>query len=117
MAEFIRQYWLEVIFGGVVSGLSLAMQKIWRGIKTEKKEQDAVKAAVLALLHDRLYSLARYYIDREWITVQDLDNLEYLFNAYHALGGNGTGTELFNRCKSLPIRPLNIANALTNEEE
>ena len=31
-------------------------------------------------------------------------NLEYLYRSYHALGGNGTGTELYNRAKALPIR-------------
>ena len=31
-------------------------------------------------------------------------NLEYLYRSYHALGGNGTGTELYNRAKGLPIK-------------
>ena len=31
-------------------------------------------------------------------------NLEYLYRSYHALGGNGTGTELYNRAKALPIK-------------
>lgn len=26
------------------------------------------------------------------------------YRRYHALGGNGTGTELYNRAKALPIR-------------
>ena len=29
--------------------------------------------------------------------------LAILHRSYHALGGNGTGTELFNRAKALPI--------------
>lgn len=28
----------------------------------------------------------------------------YLYKSYHALGGNGTGTELYTRAKALPIR-------------
>lgn len=38
------------------------------------------------------------------IDTSGLKNLEYLYKSYHALGGNGTGTELYNRAKALPIR-------------
>lgn len=38
------------------------------------------------------------------IDTAGLKNLEYLYKSYHALGGNGTGTELYNRAKALPIR-------------
>ena len=127
MIEFVQQYWLEVIFGGIVSGLSLAMRHLYGKVKAEQAarqakeereaaEQASLKEAVLALLHDRLYSLSRFYIDRGWITIQDLDNLEYLYTAYHALGGNGTGTELFMRCKALPIHALPIA-PITEKED
>lgn len=127
MIEFVQRYWLEVLFGGIVSGLSFAVRHIWAKLKAEQKarqakeeqettEQDAIKAAVLALLHDRLYSLSRFYIDRDWITIQDLDNLKYLYTAYHTLGGNGTGTELYRRCKALPIRTLPIA-PITEKED
>lgn len=128
MQQFIKQYWLEVVFGGVLSGLSLVVRSLWGRFKREQQaresreqedrtEQKLLREAVLAILHDRLYSLARYYISQKWITIQDLDNLEYLYNAYHSLGGNGTGTELFLRCKSLPIRPLNVANAFNEKED
>ena len=33
------------------------------------------------------------------------DNLEYMFRPYKALGGNGTGEELYNRCLALPYEP------------
>lgn len=38
------------------------------------------------------------------IDTDAMRNLEYLYRSYHALGGNGTGTELYNRAKALPIR-------------
>lgn len=119
MIDFIVKYWLEVIFGAILSGLSLMARHTWKKVKGQQEkaetEQTAMREAVLALLHDRLYSLARYYLDRRWVTIQDLDNLEYLYTAYHALGGNGTGTELFERCKALPIKPLPIAPVTEQE--
>lgn len=117
MLDFAAQYWLQVLFGGVVSVLSLLMRRLWQTIKKEHEEQRLLREAVLAILHDRLYSLARYYLSQGWLTIQDLDNLEYIYKAYHGLGGNGTGTDLFTRCKALPIRPLNVAGALNQKEE
>ena len=35
--------------------------------------------------------------------MEALKNIEYLYNAYHALGGNGTGTELYQRVQKLPL--------------
>ena len=116
MIEFIQRYWLEVFFGCIVSALSLVVRTIWARIQRETEEQQVMKEAALAMMHDRLYSLARVYLKQGWATIQDLDNMEHIYSAYHDLGGNGTGTELFNRCRALPIKTLNIANALKEEE-
>ena len=115
MVEFIQRYWLEVFFGCIVSALSLVVRTIWARIQRETEEQQTMKEAALAMMHDRMYALARYYIAQGYATIQDLNNMEHIYTAYHNLGGNGTGTELFNRCKALPIKPLNIANALEDE--
>ena len=37
-------------------------------------------------------------------SVEALDDFEHLYNAYHALGGNGTGTEIYKRVKELPMK-------------
>lgn len=80
-----------------------ADQKLIERIESQEKEQAVMKKGLEALLHDRLYQACRYYIGRKKITEIELKNTEYLYNSYHALGGNGTGTELFNRCKALPL--------------
>ena len=116
MVEFIKQYWLQVLFGGIVSLLSLSVKYLFSLIKKEmkerakkageeSKEQDLIKVGVLSLLHDRIYQACQYHIANGLISVQDLDNLEYLYRGYSGLGGNGTGEELYKRCKSLPIVP------------
>ena len=58
----------------------------------------------MAILHNKIYTLGKQYIEQEYITLADLKDFEYLYNAYHKLGGNGTGTEIFERVKDLPIR-------------
>lgn len=59
---------------------------------------------VIAILHNKIYTLGKQYIEREYVTIEDMKDFEYLYKAYHALGGNGTGTEIYERVKNLPIR-------------
>ena len=100
MLEFIIKYWLECAFG-----LLLAAGGWLIGyVKRQKAEQDALKEGVLALLHDRLYQGCRYHIRQKEISDTEMKNMEYLYRGYHALGGNGTGTELFERVKDLPLK-------------
>lgn len=62
-----------------------------------------LKHANLATLHNEVYQIGKRYIEREKITVEELDNFSYLFQAYKALGGNGTGDAINDRVNSLPI--------------
>lgn len=114
MIEFIKQYWLQVLFGGIVAILSASVKYLFNSMKKEReerkkkaeeesKEQALLKEGVLALLHDRIYQACQYHIQMGYITVQDLNNLEYLYKGYRGLGGNGTGEELYKRCKALRI--------------
>lgn len=100
MLEFIAKYWIEIFFSGVIALLSAGYRKISKKIH----EQDKMKEGILAILHDRLYQACRFYLSQGHIDVDSLKNVEYLYNSYHDLGGNGTGTELYNRVKALPIK-------------
>ena len=107
MAEFIIRHWLAVIFGGITTVLGVCYKKIANSIKRERLEQKLMKEALLAILHDRLYQLCNEHIHQGCITIDAMKNIEYIYNSYHALGGNSTGTELYNRVKSLPIKKEN----------
>lgn len=58
--------------------------------------------ANVALLHDKIYQQCTTFINYGWISVDDLENLDYLWRGYHNLGGNGTGEILYNKVKALP---------------
>ena len=89
-----------------ISGALLAAYHgLSKRLKVEVVKSQAINAAVLALLHDRLYQACQFYINRGYCTVPDRDNLEYMFKPYKALGGNGTGEELYNRCLAMEYGP------------
>lgn len=100
MIEFIAKYWLEFAFGCMIAVGGGAYKRI----KKHLKKEDLVKIAIVALLHDRIYSLCTEYITREYVTVAELRNLGYLYNSYHSLGGNGTGTALYEKVKDLDVK-------------
>ncbi len=104
MPDWIVKYWGQWLFGLVAAALAAAYRRLAKKVKARTTEEDAIKNGMLAILHDRLYSLCTWHLSTESVGVEDLRNLEYLYNAYHALGGNGTGTELYNRVKKLEIK-------------
>lgn len=92
-------------FNEVVS-LIIAAALGWAGkaFYATIQEQKALKKAVKALLHDRLYQSCRYYIQQGYVDSEGLTNVGLAHEAYHELKGNGTGTNLYERIKALPLR-------------
>ena len=97
------QLLIEIITPLAVAGLTAAFSCLWKKVVAQKEESDAVKEGVKSLLHDRLYQACTHYVAQGWIDTESLHNLDYLYAAYHKLRGNGTGTNLYNRAKSLPL--------------
>lgn len=112
MEDFIIKYWVQEAFALITAGVGLACTVVCRNRKKrlekqskQKQEQELLRQGVIALLHDRLYQVCKTFIRRGYCSVDDRDNLEYMFKPYKALGGNGTGEELYNRCLALPYGP------------
>ena len=104
MKDWVIKYWAEVGFTTLISFVTYWSNHIYKKFKASNEEQAYIKEGLMALLHDRLYQACQHYIHQDCITVGDLDNLEYLYKSYHDLGGNGTGTELYSRCKNLQLK-------------
>lgn len=86
--QFILEYWAQWAFalmGGAVLAAIPKIKALWQ--------------AVLALLHDRIYTECYHFLSLGHITPDGLRRLTYLYKTYHTMGGNGTGTELYNRLK------------------
>lgn len=97
--------------GGIVGVLAWVGKLIKKNKEaTEQTKQLTEKrfvvleAANVAILHNEIYKQCTYFISQGEISVDDLDNLDYLWRGYHGLGGNGTGELLYNRVKELPLK-------------
>lgn len=108
--ETIVKFWLQWALGLLASLLALVYRRVLaikkqsdERCKQEKEENGAMKVAMVALMRDRIRQSCRYHLKNEYITADDLDVLNQLYEAYHSLGGNSTTTELVNRTRQLPI--------------
>lgn len=100
-----------VAFGSVII---VMVQRVLKRFKERKQLNKLViqetnerfqmlENALIALQHDRLYRLTEEYIERGYVTLDELDNLDYLFSSYKALGGNGSGERRYNLVQKLPV--------------
>ena len=76
--------------------------ELWQ--KKQQTENDAIRLMLLALGRDRILQGYRYYRKNGGISAQDLETMNKLYCAYHALGGNGTITAVYQKIVSLPLK-------------
>lgn len=93
------------LFGVGIFGLITKLsQKAIKRSKAVNQRLSNLEDSNIALLHDKIYKYCSEFIESGKVSIDDLNNLEYLFKSYKSLGGNGTGETLYNRVKELPIK-------------
>lgn len=70
-----------------------------------RKDVNDLKVALRMQMYDRIKHLAKSYIDRGYITVEELEDLDKMHDIYHGpLQGNGFLSELMGQVHHLPLR-------------
>ena len=103
------QDWAKAVISSLVATVMAALagsiKRLYSRQKAQAARQEAVEEGLQALLHDRIFAIYIECRDKRYASVEDMRNLEYLYRPYHNLGGNGTGTELYERVKDMPTEP------------
>lgn len=94
MHEFIVQYWTEFLFSIVISAVGLLY-----------KRYKALNQGMQALLRSQLYSIYNEAIDKGYCPIHKKEQASDIYEAYHALHANGTGTQVFNDIMEIPTKP------------
>ncbi len=103
MLDFIAKYWLEVLFGIIVSGLTAGVTRINKKLKEEKIRNEAIESGVRDLLRMQILDTYEKCKAQGNITVSRKDAVDSAYNSYHSLGGNGTITHVHNELMDMPI--------------
>lgn len=106
--QFIAEFWLKWAFGLLAGAFGIGYRVLKKKIDKREEEQKALKCAMLAILHDKLFESCSYYLKLSHIPLEDaeeiLDNMRIIYESYKALGGNGTGENIYKKFLSLKIK-------------
>lgn len=103
MWEFIAKYWLECAFGLIVAGLTAGVTRINKKLKEEKVRNQAIENGVRDILRMQILDTYERCKAAGTISVSRKDAIDSAYASYHALGGNGTITQVHNELMSMPI--------------
>lgn len=87
---------LGAIGTAIFAGVCVWVKGLWQKSKTYDK-------AVKALAHDAYFRYCRYLLPEETLTQEEVENINYLYESYHALGLNSTGDKLYQQIISKPV--------------
>lgn len=90
---------INVVFGSVIT-LLITMYR------QKKKENDALKAGLQALLRDRIIQAYNHYVqDKGWIPIYAKESIDACYRSYEALGDNGVIDNLMEQINELQNYP------------
>lgn len=111
MEEFILKYWLEFIFGAVISLIGIGYKKLKKKQeeqaekqKEQERKNQAIERGVQALLRNELIRRFREYKTKGEMSMLDKENMEHMFEEYFNLGGNGLMEEVHDEFLQIPIK-------------
>lgn len=96
MKEFLLQTYtiiLPIVLGYIV----------WL-LKQQKKDKDANSKGTMLLLRVQLIEYHDKYMKLGEIPSYAYDNFVEMYNAYHALGGNGMVTKMYNEIQEIHLK-------------
>ena len=103
MWEFVAKYWIEFLFGLIVAALSAGYAKISKRLKDEKKRNEAIENGVRDILRMQILDTYDRCKAAGSISVSRKDAIDSAYTSYHALGGNGTITQVHNELMAMQI--------------
>lgn len=73
-------------------------------LKKQKCDRDANSKGTMLLLRVQLIEYHEEWTARGYVTKHGIENFLEMYNAYHALNGNGMVTHLLEEVNELPIK-------------
>lgn len=88
---------------GVLGVLTAYLGTMYR---IKKKENDALKAGVQALLRDRIIQAYNHYVcEKGWVPIYAKESIDACYKSYEALGDNGVIDNLMQQLNELQNYP------------
>lgn len=85
---------VSAVCTGVIGYLTATVKAEKKKTEAEKERARALEDGVQALLKNKLLEIYDENKDAEEVSADTQEVMDNIYKAYHALGGNGTGTRL-----------------------
>ena len=97
------EIFLDKFLGQIFNALAGAIiTLLWTMLRAKKRENDALKEGVQALLRDRIIQAYNHYSDKGWIPIYAMESIEACYKSYEELGENGVIDNLMSQLRELP---------------
>ena len=102
MTQWLAKYWLETLFGLIVTGLGVAVKWLHKKSKTEAQRQGAIEKGLQALLRSQMINDYNHYKEKGFAPIYAKENFENVWKQYHNLGVNGVMDSIHEEFMTLP---------------
>ena len=82
---------------------SLSGYLVW-WLQQNKSKKDYTQEALKILLKSELKKEYIELMQKGYVTFEELENVNEVYEAYHNLKGNGTGTKMIEEIRNLPLK-------------
>ena len=104
------------LFVGLV-GVIFASSGFWTWIMRRTDKKDSRLELLLGLAHDRIIHVGKGYLQRGFITYDELEDFQkYLYSPYAKFGGNGLAEQMYKEVLELPHKPPTNFKESHNEQ-
>lgn len=86
----------------IVGYVGIKIKKHEDDKEKERKESEAIKQGIRAVLRDRILQAYNHFSVKGKIKIEELENISNMYIAYHNLGGNGVVTSIYNKVLEIP---------------
>ena len=96
------EIFLDKFLGQIFNALAGAIiTLLWTMLRAKKRENDALKEGMQALLRDRIIQAYNHYSDKGWIPIYAMESIEACYASYEELGENGVIDNLMRQLREL----------------
>lgn len=102
MLEWVSKYWIEWLFGLLITALTFVVRSLSSRVKQQQIENDALRNGMRSLLRSQIVDSCERAMRDGYCGTRLRDTINDLYSSYHALGGNGTVTSIVAQTMGLP---------------
>lgn len=104
IADRLVDWAIPFVCAAVVGWAAAQIKAAKKEREDEKKQDDTLRDGVQALLRNDLIGEYNHRMKDGEFPIYARENVTAMYNAYHALGGNGTITALYEEMQHLPVK-------------